>query len=252
MGLVACQYCTRVWPGETKICGRCGHHIRSRDPVSLQKVWALWTVGMMCYIPANIYPMLATETLVSSQKNTIVGGALELGRHGAWGIAIVILVASVLIPVGKFMAIAALAFGVTSGSRLKPHTRQILHEIVEYVGRWSMIDVFVVAILSSLVQLGSVASIHPGRASLYFALSVFFTMLSAQAFDSRLIWDADAPPEPDGPPVKGFGPVSQITPDTTFDFPFSAGAATLTVASATERRAEPPFSDPQTRKDSPT
>ncbi len=252
MGLVACQYCTRVWPGGTRVCGHCGHHIASRDPMSLQKVWGLWTVGMMCYIPANIYPMLDTHTLVSDQKNTIVGGALELGQHGSWGIAIVILVASVLIPVGKFIVIAALAFGVTSGSRLKPHTRQVLHEVVEYVGRWSMIDVFVVAILSSLVQLGTIASIQPGRAALFFALSVFFTMLSAQAFDSRLIWDAEVPPPEDLRASDDFGPVSQITPDTTFDFPFSAGAETLTVAGPDDRRADPPFTDPQTRKDSPT
>ena len=146
----------------------------------------------MCYIPANLYPMLVTRTLVSTQDNTIVGGAVELAQHGNYGIALVIIAASVLIPIGKFIAVASLALGVRQGSRLSSARRQQLFEVVEYIGRWSMIDVFVVAILSSLVQLGALASIAPGVASLFFALSVIFTMLSAQSFDSRLIWDADS------------------------------------------------------------
>ncbi|EAR51240.1 paraquat-inducible protein A [Oceanicola granulosus HTCC2516] len=198
-GLVGCRRCTRVWPIETEVCGRCGHALQSRDPQALQKVWAWWLVGVGCYVPANLYPMLETRTLVDSQDATIVGGAVELALHGNWGIAIVILVASVLIPVGKFLVIAALALGVRYRSGLSERLRHQLHEIVEYIGRWSMIDVFVVAILSSLVQLGTLAAIRPGQASLYFALSVIFTMLSAQAFDSRLIWDTDPAPKPAAP-----------------------------------------------------
>ena len=105
------------------------------------------------------------------------------------GVATIILIASVLIPVAKFIVLAGLAVGVWYGPRATGGRRQVLYEIVEYIGRWSMIDVFVVAILSSLVQLQTIASITPGRASLFFALSVIFTMLSAQSFDSRLIWD---------------------------------------------------------------
>jgi len=106
------------------------------------------------------------------------------------GVAVIILVASVLIPVGKFLAIAYLALSARHGSSLSAGRRNHLFEIVEFIGRWSMIDVFVVAILSSLVQLSVVASIHPGPAALTFALSVIFTMLSAQAFDTRMFWDA--------------------------------------------------------------
>ena len=193
MGLVACTRCTRVWPAGTEACGRCGQHLSSRDTTSLQRVWAWWIVGLICYIPANIYPMLETRTLFIRQDNTIVGGAVELAQHGNWAIAGVILAASVLIPIGKFIAVAGLAIGVTRGARLSRERRHQLYEVVEYIGRWSMIDVFVVAILSSLVQLHALASITPGRASLFFALSVIFTMLSAQSFDSRLIWDADRP-----------------------------------------------------------
>ncbi|WP_412504791.1 paraquat-inducible protein A [Roseovarius sp. SYSU LYC5161] len=189
MGLVGCTRCTRVSPAGTARCPRCGSVLRSRDPMTLQKVWAWWLVGLGCYAPANLYPMLETRTLTGTQSDTIIGGAVDLAQHGNWGVAIIILIASVLIPVGKFVALAGLAIGVRRGPQLSDKRRHLLYEVVDYIGRWSMIDVFVVAILSSLVQLQALASITPGRASLFFALSVIFTMLSAQAFDSRLIWD---------------------------------------------------------------
>ena len=192
LGVVACMRCNQVWPASTRSCGRCGKSIMARDEKSLQRVWALWLVGLMCYVPANIYPMLQTRTLLSVQEDTIVGGAVELMHHGAVGIALIILIASVVIPLGKFMAIAFLAISVTRPSSVSNHHRQLLYEVVEYIGRWSMIDIFVVAIMSSLVQLNTLAAVNPGRASLFFALSVIFTMLSAQAFDSRMIWDVQA------------------------------------------------------------
>lgn len=195
LGLVACNRCAKVWPAGTQTCARCGSRIVARDIKSLQRVWALWLVGLMCYVPANVYPMLRTRTLLSVQEDTIVGGAIELVHHGAIGIAIIILVASVVIPLAKFMAIAFLAISVTRVSTVSKHQRQRLYEVVEYIGRWSMIDIFVVAIMSSLVQLNTLAAINPGRASLFFALSVIFTMLSAQAFDSRMIWDLQTKPE---------------------------------------------------------
>lgn len=190
-GLVACRRCARVWPQGLAECGRCGAPLVSRDPKSLQRVWGWWIAGLMCYIPANIYPMLQTRTLFTTSEDTIVGGAISLAMYGSPGIALVILVASVVIPIGKFIGIAFLALSVRKPSMLSTRHRHGLYEIVEYIGRWSMIDVFVVAILASLVQLSVVASINPGPASLTFALSVVFTMLSAQSFDSRLIWDQD-------------------------------------------------------------
>lgn len=195
-GLVGCTRCARVWPIETRRCGRCGSRLESRDPHSLQKVWAWWLAGVMAYVPANLYPMLETRTLFTRSDDTIIAGAIKLAEHGSWGVALIILVASVGIPLAKFFAIAYLALSVRKGARMSQGRRQGIYEIVEYIGRWSMIDVFVVAILASLVQLNIVASILPGPASLAFALSVIFTMLSAQSFDSRLIWDqtgADRP-----------------------------------------------------------
>jgi paraquat-inducible protein A len=145
----------------------------------------------MCYIPANIYPMLQTRTLFYKQEDTIIGGAIELIEYGSIAVALVILFASVAIPIGKFLAIAFLAVSVHRPFSVSHEQRHMLYEIVEYIGRWSMIDIFVVAILSSLVQLNILVTINPGLASLFFGLSVIFTMLSAQAFDSRMIWDAE-------------------------------------------------------------
>jgi paraquat-inducible protein A len=188
-GLVACTRCARVWPRRQATCDRCGSPLHSRKPLSLQKVWGWWTAGLLCYIPANLYPMLRTSTLIGSTESTIVGGAIDLIHHGAVAVALIVLVASVGIPILKFIAIAYLALNLGDAAPLRAHRRQQLYELVEFIGRWSIIDVFVVAILSSLVQLNFVASIHPGQAALTFALSVVFTMLSAKSFDSRMIWD---------------------------------------------------------------
>ncbi|MEM6589436.1 MAG: paraquat-inducible protein A [Pseudomonadota bacterium] len=189
LGLVGCRTCEKVWPAGTKKCGRCGAKLISRDKKSLQRVWAWWIAGIMAYIPANLYPMLVTTTLFRNQEDTIIAGAIELAAYGSWGVAIIILVASVVIPLAKFFAIAYLALSVGHKTSMTPFQRHVIFEVVEFIGRWSMIDVFVVAVLSSLVQLSVVASINPGIAALAFALSVIFTMLSAKSFDSRMIWD---------------------------------------------------------------
>lgn len=189
-GIVSCTRCTKAWPIETKVCGRCGHALVSRDVLSLQRVWAYWVLGVICYIPANIYPMLKTKTLFQYDESTIIGGAVDLAHYGNYGIAAIILFASVVIPLGKFWAVALLALSVKSRGKLSNKRRLLMFEVVEYIGRWSMIDIFVVAILSSLVQLKTLATINPGAAAIFFALSVIFTMLSAQAFDPRLIWDS--------------------------------------------------------------
>ncbi|WP_116133407.1 paraquat-inducible protein A [Tropicimonas sp. IMCC34043] len=194
-GLVACTHCARVWPLGTETCGRCGKRLQSRDTHSMSRVWAWWVVGLICYIPANLFPMLKTTLLAKTAGSTIVGGAVELMAHGDIPVALVILTASVAIPMGKFVAVAYLALSVQHGWTHDLLRRMQLYEVVEFVGRWSMIDVFVVAVLSALVQLSVVVSIHPGPAAVTFALSVVFTMLSARSFDSRMIWDSlDAKP----------------------------------------------------------
>ena len=189
MGLVTCRSCARVWPVSQSVCSRCGSGLASRPTHRLQWVWAFWLTGLIAYIPANLYPMLVTSTFSQEKASTIVGGAVEIAQHGDWPIAAIVLIASVVIPLAKFTAIAFLALTVQRGTAQSRHSRLHMFEIVEFIGRWSMIDVFVVAILSALVQLSSVATIQPGPAALTFALSVIFTMLSAKSFDTRLIWD---------------------------------------------------------------
>jgi paraquat-inducible protein A len=180
-----------VHPWGATRCLRCGRAISSRDEASLQRVWAWMFAGIIAFVPANLYPMLETTTLGKTSDNTLLGGVIELVIHGSYGVAAIVFFASIVIPIGKFLAITYLAVRVARPDNTSAHTRHKMFEVVEFVGRWSMIDVFVVAILSSLVQLGSAASIKPGFAAFSFALSVAFTMLAAISFDSRLIWDAD-------------------------------------------------------------
>jgi paraquat-inducible protein A len=190
--LLGCRSCGRVWPPEESHCARCGAALVPPDRRGLQAVWAWWLAGLITYIPANLFPMMRTQTLgglTGTTEATIVEGVIELIHYGNYDIAIIVFVASIIVPVAKFVAVAWLA--VVAGrpaTEEQAHTRLKVYEVVEFIGRWSMIDVFVVAILSALVQLGFVASIHPGPAAVCFALSVAFTMLSAQSFDPRVIW----------------------------------------------------------------
>jgi paraquat-inducible protein A len=190
-GLVGCQRCAQVWPLGTSRCDRCGAKLKSRAYKSLGTVWLFWALGLIAYVPANIWPMLETRLLLSSSNDTIIEGALKLFSHGSYGVAAVILLASVVIPLAKFGAIAWLALSVQYQLPSSPKWRHRVYEAVEFIGRWSMIDVFVVAILASLVQFSVLASVTPGPAAFAFALSVIFTMLSALSFDSRMIWDLD-------------------------------------------------------------
>lgn len=186
-GLVGCRMCGLAQE-TAPVCSRCGVRLVADPHRSLQHVWALLIAGIIAYIPANIYPMLLTKTLIHEEKATIIGGAIELFHHGSYGIALIILLASVVIPLGKFIAVALLAVSVVGRPRFDAHTRLRLFEVVEFIGRWSMIDVFVVAILAALVQFHALAAIEPGIAALAFAASVICTMLAAQSFDPRLIW----------------------------------------------------------------
>ncbi|WP_319022457.1 MULTISPECIES: paraquat-inducible protein A [unclassified Meridianimarinicoccus] len=196
-GLVGCGHCGLVAPITQTECSRCWSPLQSRYVNSLQRVWAWWLAGLIAFIPANIYPMMITDTLVARFSSTILGGALELIHHGDVFVGAVVILASVVIPVAKFFAVAYLALMIQFPGNRDPHRLHLLYEVVEFIGRWSMIDVFVVAILSALVHLGGVADIYPGIAAICFAATVIFTMFSALSLDPRLIWDAygDKPSE---------------------------------------------------------
>lgn len=193
-GLVACHACGRVHRAGVARCVRCGAALSSRDATSLQRVWAWMFAGFVAYIPANLYPMLETTQLGKTTSSTLIGGVVELVLHQSYGVAFIVFFASIVIPLGKFGAITYLAVQVAKPAPEAAHARHKMFEVVDFIGRWSMIDVFVVALVSSLVQLGSAVSIQPGIAAVSFAISVAFTMLSAMSFDQRLIWDTDKEP----------------------------------------------------------
>jgi paraquat-inducible protein A len=190
-GLALCHSCGKVEPVEIGHCPRCDAPLHLRKPASLQRTVALTISAVLLYLPANLLPVLHVESaLKGAHQNTILGGVVEFWQDGDYPVALIIFIASVMIPILKVLAIAALCFGVHSGR--SPRAMTCLYRVTDYIGRWSMVDVFVVAILVGVVQLGSVMSITPGRGALAFAGVVVLTMIAAHSFDPRLIWDAAA------------------------------------------------------------
>lgn len=155
---------------------------------------------MILYIPANVEPIMHATTLGQQRDDTILSGAAYLLLHGMWPLALVVFVASILVPMLKMVILGYLLISVQMRSHWRPLERTRLYRFTEFVGRWSMVDVFVVAVLVALVQLGALARIEAGYGALYFAAVVILTMLSAISFDPRLIWDPledmDAKPQP--------------------------------------------------------
>lgn len=188
-GLALCHHCGKTQSADAKQCSRCGLpiHVRNRD--SIQRTWAYLVTATVLYIPANILPIMSTTLLGQESSNTILSGVVTLWNHGSYPIALVIFIASVLIPIGKLLVLAWLCLMVQRQSPVLLRERTWLYRITEFIGRWSMIDVFVVAILVSLVHLGHLMTIYPGPAALSFAGMVVMTMLAANSFDPRLIWD---------------------------------------------------------------
>tara|TARA_R100001143_G_scaffold2717_5_gene5695 strand:- start:45137 stop:46477 length:1341 start_codon:yes stop_codon:yes gene_type:complete len=171
-------------------CRRCGEALHLRLPHSLQRTWALLAAAIVMYIPANVYPIMTTTLLGQSNPSTIIGGVIELSQKGSWPIAAVIFFASIVVPVGKILALIWLSIVVQKSSELMANTRTKLYRITEFIGRWSMVDLFVVAILVALIRAGNLMSITPGPAALAFGAVVILTMLAAMTFDPRLIWDS--------------------------------------------------------------
>ena len=155
---------------------------------SIQTTWALLLTSILLYIPANILPIMHTNILGSDEPSTIFGGVILLWKMGSYPIAVVIFVASVFVPVAKIVILCWLNYSVQAKQQHAHSERIYWYRITEFVGRWSMIDVFVVAVLVSLIQLGNIMSILPGHAALAFCGVVICTMLAAMSFDSRLIW----------------------------------------------------------------
>lgn len=190
---VGCTVCTLlhvdVREGESS-CRRCGTPLRSRAPQSLARSWAYLVAAAILYVPANAYPVLETRTPTDSGPHTIAEGIAELFAGGSWLLALLVFFASILVPMLKMLAMALLILSVRMRSSWRLRERAELYRLLEFVGRWSMLDIYVVAMLVALVQLGALATVTAGPGALAFAAVVVLTMLSTQAFDPRLMWDA--------------------------------------------------------------
>ncbi len=198
-GLVSCEVCglvSRAASGpEAGFCPRCGEKLEVRRVGSIQTTWALLLAAAVCYIPANLLPVLDTITPTGSDSDTIIGGVVFLYTSGSWPLALVVLIASVMIPLGKLISLAYLLISVKRGSVKGNRERTRLYRTVVFIGRWSMLDVFVDTFTVALVQLSPLMSVDPGPGVLFFAAVVVLTMLAAESFDPRLIWDGADPLE---------------------------------------------------------
>jgi paraquat-inducible protein A len=187
--LASCHLCWKLAPTDMHHCPRCGSAMHLRKNDSIQRTLALLITACVLYIPANLYPIMYTDQLGSTEPSTIIGGVILLIKLGSVPVAAVIFLFSVMVPIGKLIAMFYLVWTVERHSRLDARQRTIMYNVTEFVGKWSMIDVFVVAILAALVHLGGLLVIRPGIAALSFAGVVIVTMIAAESFDSRLIWD---------------------------------------------------------------
>ena len=193
-GLQGCPVCTLINPLDSGSCRRCGAH--GHPPPhsahawseSLQRTWAWLLTSVILYIPANFLPIMYTHSWGSVRESTILGGVVTLWHHGSYPIAVVIFVASVLVPVGKIIVLGWLCLSIQLGLTGSLKHKTVMYRLTEAVGRWSMVDVYVVGTLVALIQLGKIMTILPGPAALAFAGMVCTTMLAARSFDSRLLW----------------------------------------------------------------
>ncbi len=191
LGLVACHRC-HLLSRRAQVpadCSRCGASLHSRKPNSIVRAWALVLAAAVFYIPANVLPITHTTSLGAVQSDTIMSGVIYFIQTGSWPVALVIFVASVFVPLMKLLILATLLISVQRRWQWRPLDRTRLYRITEVIGRWSMLDIYVVTILVALVHLGALATIEAGPGAVFFAAVVVVTMLAAEAFDPRLIWD---------------------------------------------------------------
>jgi paraquat-inducible protein A len=170
-------------------CPRCDGELSSRKKNSLNRTWALLITATILYVPANIYPILTLVSFGKSTTNTIVGGVLELVHAGQWTIAAIVFIASVMVPIFKIVALFFLVISVQFNFNWQPKKRAVLYRFTEFIGRWSMIDIFMISILIALVKLQAIATVEAGAGAIAFAAVVIITMFAAMTFDPRLIWD---------------------------------------------------------------
>lgn len=197
LGLQGCEACglvSRPAAGEPAgRCPRCDEELSFRKHGSIERTWAFVMAAAICYIPANFLPVLATATPGGTDYDTILQGVVLLWSPTGWPLSIIVLIASVIIPSAKIFALGYLLVSVQRGSNLHHHQRVRLYRMVELIGRWSMVDVFVDTFTAALVQLQPLMSVEPGPGLVFFAAVVVLTMLAVRSFDPRFIWDSQVP-----------------------------------------------------------
>jgi paraquat-inducible protein A len=193
--LLACHSCGQISdagavpPGSKLACPRCHASLHTRKPGSVARTWALVLTATILYIPANLLPVMVVIYFGAGQPDTILSGVKELVAADMWPVALLVFFASITVPVLKLCGLVFLLLSVQRGSSWRPRDKTLLYRIVEGVGRWSMVDIFMISILVALVNLGALATIEPRAGALAFAAVVIVTMLASMAFDPRLIWD---------------------------------------------------------------
>jgi paraquat-inducible protein A len=193
-GLLCCETCGLLShplsDEETGRCARCGGALEFRKPHSLERSWAFVIAAAICYVPANVLPVLSTTTAAGTESDTILQGVVLLWSPTGWPLSLIVLFASIMIPSAKIVAMVYLLISVQRGSLQNNRQRIRLYRVVDFIGRWSMVDVFVDTFTAALIQLQPLMSVEPGPGLLFFAAVVVLTMLAVESFDPRLIWDA--------------------------------------------------------------
>ena len=198
-----CHACGLVAPDlgtRRQHCARCDKVLHRRRPDSIGRTWALLLAAAILYIPANLLPVMYTHSLFGKQDDTIISGVVYFWTSGSPALAAIIFIASIVVPVLKLAALSLLAWTAQRRSRWRPYQRTVLYRLVEFVGRWSMLDIFVITLTVALVRFQTLAVITAGPGALAFCAVVVLTMLASLQFDPRLIWDAAEPPAPLAPP----------------------------------------------------
>jgi paraquat-inducible protein A len=190
-GLINCRVCGLLSPllPEPGSCPRCGSGLHSRTPGSLERASALLLTAAILYVPANVLPVLHTASEGSERADTIFSGILALWSGDSWPLAMLVFTASILVPVLKFIILGFLIFTTKYSSHWALYDRAVLYRIIEFIGRWSMLDVYVVTLMVALVRFSGLATIEPGIGALAFAAVVVLMMYAVQAFDPRLMWE---------------------------------------------------------------
>ena len=187
---LSCESCDLVVrDGPDRECPRCAGPLHRRKPNSIARTWALLIASVCFYVPANVFPILSLTRLGAPQESTILGGALELLHAGMWPLALLVFCASIVVPTLKLAALTWMLVATHRGSERRLRQRTRLYRVVDVIGRWSMIDVFMLAILVALVRMGILAEVQPRVGAACFAAVVVLTMLAAGSFDPRLMWD---------------------------------------------------------------